>query len=372
MIAAVHARKSTEQNGLADEAKSVTRQIDQARAYATRKGWTIAEEHIYSDDGISGSEFVKRPGFIRLMNAVKPRAPFQALIMSEESPARSRTDRDGLCPQADHRGRRESLLLPRGPGAHSAMDKVMLSLTNFADEMERERARQRTADAMTRKAKAGHVTGGKVFGYDNVEVAGDGADGTRRRLHVVRVINGEQADVVRRIFHLCATGLGLTRIAKTLNEEGVRPPRGMHGWAASAIREILYRPTYRGEIVWNKIRKRDQWGVKKYLARPEADWLRLLAPELRIVSDECGRRPMRAWTRPAPSTPGAQRAAGSWPIPRPATSTHPTCSAGSPSVRAVGAPWGRSRATSSARAGDASTGARTTTSADARCVRTGS
>jgi DNA invertase Pin-like site-specific DNA recombinase len=54
-------------------------------AYAARKGWTIAEEHIYADDGISGAEFAKRPGFLRLMNALKPRAPFQALIMSEES-----------------------------------------------------------------------------------------------------------------------------------------------------------------------------------------------------------------------------------------------------------------------------------------------
>jgi hypothetical protein len=35
-------------------------------------------------------------------------------------------------------------------------------LTNFAAEMERERARQRTYDAMVRKAKALHVTGGKV------------------------------------------------------------------------------------------------------------------------------------------------------------------------------------------------------------------
>jgi len=40
MIAAIYARKSTEQNGVADEAKSVTRQIDNARAYATKKGWT--------------------------------------------------------------------------------------------------------------------------------------------------------------------------------------------------------------------------------------------------------------------------------------------------------------------------------------------
>ena len=41
MIAAIYARKSTEQNGVADDAKSVTRQIDNARAYAQRKGWAV-------------------------------------------------------------------------------------------------------------------------------------------------------------------------------------------------------------------------------------------------------------------------------------------------------------------------------------------
>ena len=41
-------------------------------------------------------------------------------------------------------------------------DKIMLSLTAFADELEREKARQRTYDAMIRKAKAGHVTGGTL------------------------------------------------------------------------------------------------------------------------------------------------------------------------------------------------------------------
>jgi DNA invertase Pin-like site-specific DNA recombinase len=37
----------------------------------------------------------------------------------------------------------------------SPTDKIMLSLTAFADELEREKARQRTYDAMQRKAKAG-------------------------------------------------------------------------------------------------------------------------------------------------------------------------------------------------------------------------
>ena len=52
---------------------------------AVKKGWTVAEEHIYSDDDISGAEFAKRPGFLRLMNALKTRPAFQVLIMSEES-----------------------------------------------------------------------------------------------------------------------------------------------------------------------------------------------------------------------------------------------------------------------------------------------
>jgi DNA invertase Pin-like site-specific DNA recombinase len=71
MIAAIYARKSTEQNAVADEGRSVARQIDHARAYAHKKGWTVDEEHIYIDDGISGAEFVKRPGFLCLMNALK-------------------------------------------------------------------------------------------------------------------------------------------------------------------------------------------------------------------------------------------------------------------------------------------------------------
>src|SRR5438093_13641016 len=85
MIAAIYARKSTEQYGVSDEEKSVARQIEHGKAYAAKKGWRVADEHIYADDGVSGAEFVKRPGFLRMMNALKPRPPFQVLVMSEES-----------------------------------------------------------------------------------------------------------------------------------------------------------------------------------------------------------------------------------------------------------------------------------------------
>ena len=56
MIAAIYARKSTDEGAKDANAKSITRQIENAKAYAQRKDWTMAEEHVYSDDGISGAE----------------------------------------------------------------------------------------------------------------------------------------------------------------------------------------------------------------------------------------------------------------------------------------------------------------------------
>jgi hypothetical protein len=99
-----------DESGLDDEAKSVHRQIELARVLAQECGWTIDEEHIYTDEE-SGAEFDKRPGLIRLLNHLKPkrsatgdRRSFEALIV---------TDRDRLgremfeasfnCKQIDHR-----------------------------------------------------------------------------------------------------------------------------------------------------------------------------------------------------------------------------------------------------------------------------
>ena len=68
----------------------------------------------------------------------------------------------------------------------------------------------------------GHVTGGRVYGYDNVEIHSSVLDayGRPKRDHVERQINEEQAAVVRQIFQLCAAGKGMVSIARLLNDEG--------------------------------------------------------------------------------------------------------------------------------------------------------
>lgn len=290
MTAAIYARKSTEQSGVNDEEKSVTRQIEHATAYALSKGWTVSKDSIFVDDGISGAEFVKRPGFIRLMNALKPRPTFQCLIMSEESRlGREQIETAYALKQIMDAGVRVFFYLEdRERTLDSALDKVMLSLTNFSAEMERERASLRTHDAMLRKAKALHVTGNKVYGFDNVPIYGDGvnADGTRHRQHVVRQINPEQARTIVKVFEMYASGFGLAGIAKSLNAAHVPPPHGGRlGWCPTALRDILRRELYRGVVYWNRTQTIQRGGTRRQRKRPESQWLRIEAPECRIVSE---------------------------------------------------------------------------------------
>jgi DNA invertase Pin-like site-specific DNA recombinase len=288
MIAAIYARKSTEQNGVGDETKSVTRQVEHAKAYATKKGWAVVEDYVYVDDGISGAEFVKRPGFLRLMNALKPKPSFQVLIMSEESRlGREQIETAYALKQIITAGVRVFYYLEdRERTLESPTDKLMLSVTAFADEMEREKTRQRTHDALVRKARAGYVAGGSVYGYDNVEVTvPDTVTGKPKRLHVERRINEAEAAVIREIFEKAAAGGGTRRIAHDLNARGVPAPAPRRAgrpraWAPSTIYAMLTRPLYRGEVVWNRSRKRDAWGIKHQTGRAEAEWVQLEVPAL--------------------------------------------------------------------------------------------
>lgn len=290
VTAAVYARKSTEQAGVSDEQKSVTRQLEHATAYAERKGWGVAPEFVFVDDGISGAEFAARPGFVRLMAAVtaKPAPAFQVLIMSEESRlGREAIETAYALKQIVTAGVRVFFYLEdRERTLDSPTDKIMMSLTAYADELEREKARVRTFDALLRKAKAGHVTGGRVFGYRNAPIT----DASGQRLRVERQIDEAEAAVVRDIYQRCARGEGIVTIAKALNAVGAPAPRAQQdrprAWAPSSVREVLHRELYAGVIVWNKTKKRNPWGRAERSARAAEDWIRVEAPHLRIVPED--------------------------------------------------------------------------------------
>ena len=85
--------------------------------------------------------------------------------------------------------------------------------------MHREQARERTRDAMRRKAERGHVAGGEVYGYRNVRLDG----------HVEREIVPAEPKTIRRIFRL-QLGCPAKRVVVRL---------GQAGWSCVRLFRIL-------------------------------------------------------------------------------------------------------------------------------------
>jgi DNA invertase Pin-like site-specific DNA recombinase len=284
MIAAIYARKSTDDSDRNEEARSTSRQIDRAMEYARAKGWTVDPRWIFVDEAVSGAEWKHRPGWNALRASLEPKPPFSVLIVSELS----RIGRDTVRTPAAVLELEEA-----GVEIRAALTDTPITLADESGEImtvvhsltasfERRRARQRTYDALRRRAEAGAVTGGRVFGYRNQREPGG---------YVRRVIDDAEAAIVRHIFELYADGAGLTRIAKQLNAEGHPSPRGGTGsWAGTAIRDMLRRPLYAGVVVWNKSQKITRAGTKGQRWRQESEWLTRPMPELAIVDAELWQR----------------------------------------------------------------------------------
>jgi site-specific DNA recombinase len=307
MIAAIYARKSTEQKDVPAEELSITRQVELAKEFAGKKGWKTADRYVFEDDGISGSEFAKRPGLQALLAAatVHSRPPFQVLIVSErKSLGRESSETAYVIKKFDQAGVEifeyvhGTSLTPRSP-----TDKLLSTVQGFADEDHAVRSGERTHEALLRKMKRGHWVGGRVFGYAKLNIFPPGADPrATTRTHVERRVDESEAAVVRRIFQLYASGLGAKAIAKRLNNEGALAPtpfdrkdptkvQPVRAWYPGTIKAMLGRELYRGVRTWNRSRKRDNWRQVNQRPRPESEWVRLPQNEnLRIVSDELWER----------------------------------------------------------------------------------
>ncbi len=306
MKAAIYARKSTDDSDKHEDNRSVARQVERARAFCEARGWALAGDRIYADDGVSGAEYQNRPGLLRLMASLKN---FDVVVMSEIS----RLGRD-MVRNAVVIDEIRSIgvqiwyyLTAEQEHADTPEQRIMVTLRSFAAEVERAKISQRTRDALERKALRGQNAGGRVYGYRNVWVMEDGErrvapPGARKPEGVVHTeyeIDEQEAAVVCGIFCAYAEGHGQRTIAKALNADpeyrdvtqryfgGRIPPppwKGTGSWAPSSIREMLYRERYRGKIPYGRHRKTYRGGTR---ARERQATFHLVdAPALRIVSED--------------------------------------------------------------------------------------
>ena len=262
-----YGRKSTPEENKHQEEKSLTRQHDEGRAAGEGQGWTWIGS--YEDDAISGALGVDhRPGLRALLDAAErtPR-PFDVVVMAADDRLMRNQWELGPVLSRLYKARVKLYYYQerRFANLEDAVGRFMEQVRGFGSEFYRESVTRHMVDALKRKAKAGHVHGGKCFGYANQRVNG----------HVERVVNQDEARVVLRIFTRFNEGAGYRTIAHELNAERVPCPRpskgGPAGWSPITIRDVLNRPLYRGEIV-------SRWGDE--VIRVQRDDLRIIPQPL--------------------------------------------------------------------------------------------
>ncbi len=293
MKCAIYARYSSD----LQRATSIEDQVRKCREYALAKGWTVDENYVRSDKGISGASLAQRDALRSLIEAAKqnPR-PFARLLVDDTSRlARDVADALNMVKTLDYHGV-HVLFVSQQIDSGQKSARSLLTLHGMMDEQYLVGLADKVHRGQQGRVLDGMLPGGRCFGYRNVPIEDPSRVGKygRPAIRGVRLeIDELQAPVIRRIFRMCADGMSYAEIAKTLNSEKVLAPkparnRRVRGWGPSSIHEMLHNERYRGVQVWNRTRKErnPETGRKISRARPQSDWMRVDVPEWRIVSEE--------------------------------------------------------------------------------------
>lgn len=274
--AAVYARFSTDMQRDA----SIEDQVRSCREYAARQGLKVVE--VYSDRAVSGASLV-RSGMQKLLR--DGRSGVFDVVVSEGLDRLSRNQAD-IATLFEHLAFAEVMIETVSQGQISEMHVGLKGTMNaiFLRDLA-----IKTHRGLKGKALAGKSAGGLTYGYSAMHKIAPNGETVRSD----RVINAEEAAVVRRIFEDYAKGISPKKIAEQLNVEGIPGPQGGQ-WGASTIhgnRErgtgILNNELYIGRQIWNRLRYVKDPGTGKRVSRlnPSSDWVITEVPGLRIIDD---------------------------------------------------------------------------------------
>jgi site-specific DNA recombinase len=276
---------------------SIDDQVRKCRERAAKEGWTIVEEFTAGDAAVSGEALVGRSALDALLAAAKRRPRSFDCFLVEDTSRLSRNLADQLRIIETFKFHGIDFVSVT-QGIDTALDnaRTLLTVHGMVDEQYLVGLRQKVHRGQEGRVLQGFNPGGRCYGYSNMPIEDPTRPGKYGRPAVLGVrqeINEQEAIVVRRIFSLYASGMGLAPIAYRLNEEGVPAPmpsrnRLRRAWSRYTIREMLFNEKYRGVVVWNRTQKaRDpETGRKVSKARPDGEWKRIDVPHLRIIPED--------------------------------------------------------------------------------------
>jgi len=292
MRVACSVRVSTERQ---QQAQTIEQQVTRLREFvASQAGWTVAEEHIFRDDGYSGAK-LNRPGLDALRDHAARAAFDQVLVTAPDRLARNYVHQMVILEELERVGCRVQCI--DRPLSDDPHDQLVLQIRGAVAEYER----TLIADRM-RRGRQVKLQSGRLLPWTRPP-DGYRVDPEHPRDPALVQPDLPKAVIVQERFAAYAAGATLFRLATDLTKRGIPSPTGRRHWTASSVRCILTNPAYMGRAAWGKTRTvpatRRQSALKPVglgessRPRPEDEWITIPIPAL--ISPEQFPRSSSGW-----------------------------------------------------------------------------
>lgn len=234
MRTGIYARISKDKNGTE---LGVTRQQEDCRREAERRGWEVVA--VYVDNDVSATRSKVRPEYERMLRDV--RAGYIEALVVWDIDRLTRTPRE-LEDVIDLANERHLALANVGGDIDLSTDdgRMMARIKGVLARREVEQMAKRLKRKFQERAEAGHPHGRSPYGYRRI----DGRD----------VLHPDEAAVIRDSAARVLNGESLRSICRRLNDAGVHGPQAVE-WNSTIMRQILLRASnaglrqYRGEVI---------------------------------------------------------------------------------------------------------------------------
>lgn len=213
-------------------------QLKKIREYAAKDGYTIPDEYVFYDDGISGKSTRKRDDFNRMIAIAKEKThPFDVIYVWKFSRF-ARNQEESMVYKNLLRKKGVTVVSVSEPIPEGHFGSLIERIIEWMDEFYLVNLGTEVMRGMTEKASRGEPVVAPPFGYrmgDNIYIADE---------------ESGAADIVREVFQRYANGEKQRAIAMAMGDKGVRTKYGNrpdNRW----VEYILRNPAYIGKLRWS-------------------------------------------------------------------------------------------------------------------------
>ena len=220
--------------------------------FSSHPNWSKVD--IYFDEGLSGTSKEKRDGFNKMMkDALNGKID---IILTKEVSRFSRNVEELLSDAKKLRNNGVYIWFLSDDICTEDIEYLEpLSIAGNSAQSESLRTSRRVKWGQQQRMRQGVVFGRKeMYGYNIVKDEDD--------IQHFEIIP-EEAEVIKKIFEWFASGEGTHRIARKLEEQGIKTKRFKNGWTNTVILRILRNEKYVGDLAQGKTYTPDPMSHKK-------------------------------------------------------------------------------------------------------------